>query len=454
MSGAVLLTNAAAVMTGRGGDAARAAADSVRLRDGVIEAVDYGLVAGPDDEVADVSGCAIYPGWVNTHHHLFQSVMKGVPDGINQPLFEWLGAVPHPRVLRLDEEMIELSATIGLLELLLSGTTTCADHHYAYHDGIPAESADVLFDVADRLGVRFVLARGGMTASDQDPDYPSHLVAESVDGITADVQRLANRYHQPGERPWRRVAMAPTTPTFSVTPGELREFARAGRDMGLRLHSHLSETRNYVDYCHEVHGCSPLDFCAEAEWIGSDVWFAHMVHTSDAEIAKMAQTGTGLAHCAQSNCRLGSGVAPVPAMAQAGVPVSLGVDGAASNEAADMFQETHTAWLVHRALHGAQATTVEEVIRWGTTGGAEVLGLAGVGAVEPGYAADLAVYDFDTPRYFGLHDPAIGPVVSGGAARLRHVLSDGVFRVRDGSVPGLDMAALRAQAQRVVRRLG
>jgi cytosine/adenosine deaminase-related metal-dependent hydrolase len=208
-----------------------------------------------------------------------------------------------------------------------------------------------------------------------------------------------------------------------------------------------------VDYCVAVHGRRPVQWVAEHDWLGEDVWFAHLVHVDESELALLAQTRTGMAHCPQSNCRLGSGIAPADRFAALGGRVSLGVDGAASNESADMVNEMHCAWQVHRAVHGPQAVSVEDVVRWASAGGADVLGLPAVGTIEVGKSADLAIFDLDQPRYAGLHDPLIGPVAGGGGARPRHVLVGGRPVVTDGAIPGLDLAALSARAANVVRRL-
>ncbi|MCU5781733.1 amidohydrolase [Alcanivorax balearicus MACL04] len=449
----LLIRGAEAVMTGLPGAQARAGAVDLRIRDGVIHEMAAGLIPAADERVIEARGCVVYPGWVNTHHHLFQSLLKAVPEGINEPLFGWLGAVPYPRLTRIRDRHLETAAMVGLAELLLSGTSTCADHHYIYYAGLDSEMGDVLFEVADRLGLRFVLCRGGATEKGRHPGYPNNLESESVDDIINDVQRLRERYHQVGTNPMRQVVMAPTTPTFSVNPAVLRELARAARSMGVRLHSHLSETRDYVTYCREVHGMTPVQFCAENEWLGDDVWFAHMVHVADEELPLLLQTGTGIAHCPQSNCRLGSGIARAPEMSRLGIPVSLAVDGAASNEAADMIQEAHLAWMVHRAHGGADAVTAEEVIEWGTRGGARVLGLDGIGTLSVGSAADLAIYDLDQPRYFGAHDVAVAPVCAGGTASLRYLLVNGKPVVENGAIPGLDMEALREQAARATAEL-
>lgn len=456
----LLVQGATAVMTGLPGARARAGAADIRIRDGRIHELGR-LDPYPGERVLDASDCVVYPGWVNTHHHLFQSVLKGVPAGINVPLAQWLVEVTGRYRHRIDAEALEVAATIGLAELLLSGCTTVADHHYLYYPGIGHDGAQILFSVADRLGVRFALCRGGMTRPQPgfEHDTPPELRPESVDDIIGDVERLVARFHDPAPHSMRRVVMAPTTPTYRVRPEELTMMARAARAMGLRLHTHLSENQDYLRYFRETHDRSPVEFCADREWIGPDVWFAHLCHVSEAEIALMARAGTGIAHCPASNARLGSGIAPAPAMAAAGMPVSLAVDGAASNEAADMISEAHLAWLVHRAARGvdrfdggADAVSAEDVIGWGTAGGARVLGLD-TGAIEAGRAADLALYVLDDPRYLGLHDPAIGPVVGGGRPHLRAVLVGGREVVREGAIPGLDLAELGSRARAVVGRM-
>jgi len=236
----------------------------------------------------------------------------------------------------------------------------------------------------------------------------------------------------------------------------------------LRLHSHLSETVNYQDSAQAMHRLTPVEFCREHGWLGEDVWYAHLVKLDASEIDLLAATGTGIAHCPQSNGRLGSGIAPVRELADAGVPVSIGVDGAASNEAADMISEVHMAWLAQRARRGmaaqpeyrggrfeggADAASVEEVVHWGTAGGARVLGLKGVGRIEVGAQADIAVYRLDDPRYFGLHDVAIGPVVSGGRPELAALFCAGQCIVRNDVLPDVDLGALRREAAREVRAM-
>ncbi|RZL09814.1 MAG: amidohydrolase [Rubrivivax sp.] len=451
----LLIRRAKAIMTGLDGTGMRhdvtALGGDLRIRDGRIAAIGR-LDPLPGERVIDATGSVLMPGWVNTHHHLFQSLLKGIPAGIDCGLMTWLSKVPVAYRRHFDHEAVmRLAARVGLVELLLSGCTTVADHQYHYYPGMPFDASAAVFDEAEALGVRFVLCRGGQTmARAIDVNPPPQCRPETLEQFFAAVERDVHRYHDPGPFAMRRVVSAPTTPTWSVPVDHLKPIAQEARRLGIRLHSHLSETEDYVRFCHEVHGCSPVDFVARHGWIGEDVWYAHLVHLNPREIRTLAETGTGMAHCPQSNCRLGSGVAPVPAMLAAGVRVSLAVDGAASNEAADMFHEAHTAWLVHRAVAGAQALSAEAVLRMGTFGGAQVLGLEGVGTLAVGQAADLVVLPLNEPRQWGLHDPGIAPVAS-GAGRPSHVLCAGRLVVDEGIIPGLDMARLRAEAEAAVK---
>jgi len=465
----LLIRGAAAILTGLAGAAARADASDLRIAGGVVTELGRGLPAQPGERVLDARDTVIYPGWVNTHHHLFQALLKGVPAGIDATLGPWLKAVPfRHRAPFGDEATLRIAARVGLVELLRSGCTTIADHHYLYWPAMGYDPGEVLFGEAAKLGVRFMLLRGGGTQTrDADAGAPAHLKPERLDALLRGVETAAKRWHRGGPRAMTRVAMAPTTITLSLAPGEAREVARAARAMGVPLHSHLSETVAYIEHCAAAFRQLPLEYVAGQEWLGPDVWYAHLVHLSPPEMRLMADSGTGIAHCPQSNGRLGSGVAPAPALDRLGVRVSLGVDGAASNEAADMLSEAHACWLVHRAHAGAasrakphgageagaDAVTVEQIVRWGSANGAATLGFEGVGTLAVGQAADLAIYDLDDPRHFGLHDPALGPVVSGGRPRLKWLLCDGRIVVEDDQVPGLDLAELRADAAAAVRRV-
>ncbi|WP_298924247.1 amidohydrolase family protein [uncultured Ramlibacter sp.] len=466
----VLIRNATAILTGLRGDGARHAGPDIRIEGSKIAAMGA-LTPLPGEQQIDARDCVVYPAWVNTHHHLFQSLLKGDPQGINATLTPWLTATPWRLRPGMDEAMFRLAARIGLVELALSGCGTVADHNYAYWPDMPYDGSAILFEEAQALGLRFALCRGGGTLSRmKTEDLPPSLRPETLDGYLADIERLATRFHDAAPDAMRRVVVAPTTPPHSMQPQQMRECAAVARKLGLRLHSHLSETVAYHDSVHAQHGIKPIHFAESIDWLGPDVWFAHLVKLDADEIALLGSTRTGIAHCPQSNGRLGSGIAPVRALEDAGATVSIGVDGAASNEAADMLSETHAAWLMARARAGeaavalhrggqgennaAAAATVEDVVRWGTAGGAKVLGLDAVGTLAPGQAADIAIYSLkDDPRYFGLHDPAIGPVASGGAAHLKSLLVAGREVVRDSSLAGVDLQALGRQAREAVARL-
>jgi cytosine/adenosine deaminase-related metal-dependent hydrolase len=467
----LLVRGATAAITGLRGDGSRLRAGAdIRVRGGFISAIGQ-LIPEPGERVIDAAGCVAYPGWVNTHHHLFQSLLKGIPSGIDLALVPWLAAVPVRYRRFFDhEQALRVAARVGLVELLLSGCSTVADHQYHYYPGMPFDASAVVFDEAEKLGLRFVLCRGGATQARQMTDQvaPPQSAPETLDAFMAGVERDVQRFHDPAPAAMRRVVSAITTPNWSCKAQELKPMVEQARRLGIRLHSHLSETYDYVRWAREVHGCTPLQFVAEHGWVGADVWYAHMVHLDDSELRLCAETGTGIAHCPQSNGRLGSGIARIPEALALGVPVSLAVDGAASNEAADMASEAHAAWLMHRAdpraggraLAGgtqpgghAAALTVDDVVHIGTAGGARMLGLDGVGTLQVGMAADIALYSLDQPRHFGLHDPAIGPVASGGRPTLRALLVHGQVVAENDTIPGLDMGQLRADAQTLVRQM-
>ncbi|MFM0284890.1 amidohydrolase family protein [Paraburkholderia sediminicola] len=466
-----LIRNAAAIMTGGRGtadDPSRVKGPDIRIVGDTIDAIGA-LTPRPGETVVDATDCVIYPAWVNTHHHLFQSLLKGDTAGLDATLTPWLAATPYRFRALFDERRFRLAARIGLIELARSGCATVADHNYVYYPGMPFDSSAILFEEAEKLGLRFVLLRGGATQTRQlEAELPTALRPETLDAYVADIERLAAQYHDASPRAMQRVVMAPTTVLYSISPREMRETAAVARRLGLRLHSHLSETVGYQDSAHSMYRQSPVAFCGEHDWLGSDVWYAHLVKVDADEIALLAQTGTGVAHCPQSNGRLGSGICPVREMADAGVPVSIGVDGAASNEAADMISEVHMTWLAQRARlgmmaqptyrggsfeGGAGAASVADVVHWGTAGGARVMGLDEVGKVAVGYAADLAVYRLDDPRYFGLHDPGIGPVASGGRPSLAVLFSAGKRVVVDDQIEGVDLGALAREARGAVREL-
>ncbi len=447
-----LITGIKYGLTGQNGGSGRFYG-SLRVEGGLITEMGD-LTARPGERVIPANDGVVCPGFINTHHHLFQSVMKAVPAAINSPLDQWLMEVPYRFWPKLDAEALRVSATIGLAEMALSGTTTVADHHYIFSDRYDYDPAEVLFETAARFGMRFVLARGGLTHArpwhrEDIPPAPTETLGQMLRGLEA----AAKRWHDPSPVAMTRVAAAPVTTVFNLREGEVREVARAARALGLRLHTHLSENDTYVDSTMERFGQRPVHWMADQEWIGPDVWFAHLVKCAPDELALLAREGTAMAHCPQANARLGSGIAPAPALAKLGGIVSLAVDGTGATEAGDMAQALYAAFTIHRAVGGADATTAETVLHWATAGGARALGFDGIGTLEPGKAADLLLLELDRPRYFGQHDPVIGPFISGGEFSVRYSFVGGREIVVDGKLPWLDLAALRAQSSEVVTKL-
>ena len=405
----ILIRRPMAVMTGLRGDAARAGAVDIRIAGGRIAEMGADLMPRPGERVIDASDCIVYPGWINTHHHLFQNLLKAVPEGMNQDLQGWLASVPYPRLPLFTPELMRTAARLGMAELLLSGATTCADHHYLYHAGGGTESGDMLFDVADEFGMRFVLCRGGAigSASSHPGFSKTALQPETLDQMLADIERLKHRYHDDAPDAMRRVVVAPTTPTFSLPPALLVELARAARGMHLRMHTHLSETDNYVRFCREKYNCLPVEFVAEHEWLGPDVWFAHLVHLQPSEIRMLAQTGSGIAHCPVSNSRLGSGIAPTARMRELGMNVAIGTDGSASNNRLDLIEEARTAALLAKGASGdACAWDAHSLLESMTLGGARALGLADrIGSIVQGKCADLVAVDLSADALRPVFDP-------------------------------------------------
>lgn len=463
-----LIKNADAVLTGLSGDAARSSATDIRIQNGKITELGQ-LTAHANEQIVDAKDCVIYPAWVNTHHHLFQSLLKGEPQGLNQSLTAWLVSTPYRFRGAFDEQTFRIAVRIGLIELLRSGCATVADHHYLYWPQMPFDGSAILFDEAEKLGMRFVLCRGGATLTrGLENELPQALRPEKFEDYMTDVERLVSKYHQADSAAFRKIVMAPTSSLHSTTPQQFRETAKIARQLGIGMHSHLSETVDYLDAAKAKFNMSPVQFCAEHDWVGSDVWFAHLVKLLPEEIQILGQTRTGIAHCPQSNARLGSGIADLISLEQAGMTISIGVDGAASNEAADMLSETHAAWLLQRARKGMLAkpqyegglfegggdtATIEDVIRWGTAGGAKILGLDQVGTLEVGQQADLVIYQLDDPRYFGLHDVAIAPIASAGRAKIKAIFIAGKMVMENDQIPDLDMQELAWQAKQSVKVL-
>ncbi|HCW91291.1 MAG TPA: amidohydrolase [Marinobacter sp.] len=431
-------------------------ARDIRIRNGRITEMGRGLTPLPEqpETVIDASGCVIWPGLVNTHHHLAQSIMKGVPGGLNQGLGEWLSSVPYRFWPKVTPELMYHAARLGLYEMIRSGATTCADHHYLYHSNTSPELEDTVWQAAEELGIRLVLCRGSATETGSHEGMIEHRIEpETIDQVIDRLDATRKKHHQSGADAMKKLVVAPTSLIHSSTPEGLRIQARWAREHGLRMHSHLLEVEFDEIKAREKYRQSAIDYAEACDWLGPDVWYAHLVHSNPRAVERLAATGTGIAHCPTSNCRLGSGIAPVVDMQKAGVPVSLAVDGSASAESGSMLQELNLAWLIHRATHGPDATTLEQVLDWGTRGGANLLGLQDTGSLSVGKQADLVVYDIDQPRFAGVHSTLLAPLMCGEPVQVRDSFVQGRRIMKDGHVAGLDERELTRKVQEGVARM-
>ncbi|WP_063049485.1 8-oxoguanine deaminase [Nocardia arthritidis] len=397
----------------------------------------------PDARRIDGRGCLLTPGLVNTHHHLYQWISRGL--ATDHTLFEWLSTL-YPVWAGIDEDAVRVAATGALAALARTGCTTTTDHHYVFpRDGGDPLAAEIT--AAAQVGLRFHPCRGSMDLGASAGGLPPDHLVESLDDILAASAAAVARWHDPSSDAMLRIALAPCSP-FSVTPDLLRESAALARATGVRLHTHLAETLDEQDYCAETFGCTPAQYMERLGWFGSDVWYAHAVHLDDAAIGAMAATGTGVAHCPTSNARLGAGVARAADLVGAGVPVGLGVDGAASNEAGSMIEEPRHALLWARNRGGPRAMTVRTALELATMGGARVLGRAAeIGSIEVGKLADLALWRLDTAAHAGIADP-VTALVLGSAPPLAALLVNGREVVRDGEVRTVDTDVVAGEVAR------
>ncbi|WP_405178491.1 8-oxoguanine deaminase [Nocardia sp. NBC_01377] len=408
-----------------------------------IGAVGAGPAPITDAPRIDGGGCLLTPGLVNTHHHLYQWITRGL--AADSTLFEWLTTL-YPVWAGIDEESVRIAATGALAALARTGCTTTTDHHYVF----PSAGGDLLgaeIAAAADVGLRFHPCRGSMDLGASSGGLPPDDVVESLDAILVASADAISRWHDPSFDSMLRVALAPCSP-FSVTPDLMRESAALARDSGVRLHTHLAETVDEQDFCASAFGCTPAAYMERLGWLGPDVWFAHAVHLDDAAITAMASTGTGIAHCPTSNGRLGAGIARTAALLVAGVPVGLGVDGAASNESSSMIEEPRNALLYARAVGGPRAMNVRTALELATIGGARVLGReAEIGSIEPGKLADLALWRLDTPAHAGIDDP-VTALILGSPPPLAALLVNGREVVRDGEVRTVDESVVGARVAR------
>lgn len=421
------------------------------IRDNVIEEI---LTSGQSPQHAidltmDASNLVVTPGLVNTHHHYYQTLTRAFPDALNKELFTWLKSL-YPVWAGLDEDMIHASSQLASIELMLSGCTTSADHHYLFPERIP-QALDVQVDAVKDLGLRSTLTRGSMSLGEDQGGLPPRTTIQDADTILSDCERVVGAYHDGNFGSHLQIALAPCSP-FSVTRQLMIDCATLARRLGVRLHTHLAETHDETEFCLKTTGYRPLDYLDDVEWLSDDVWLAHGIHFNETEIERLGKARVGITHCPSSNMVLGSGICRNLELESAGVPVGLGVDGSASNDGSNMIQECRQALLIQRLRYGSAAVTHQSALRWATSGSAACLGRKDIGRIAPGLLADLAFFSLDELRFSGSGDP-LAALLLCGAHQARHVMVGGQWVVKDNEFLHADIHELKHNHRQQALRL-
>ncbi|MCL7941392.1 8-oxoguanine deaminase [Halomonas sp. ATCH28] len=427
------------------------AAGGVVIRDShIVEAVPAsGAPETPIDTTFDASAHVLLPGLVNTHHHFYQTLTRAYSPALNKELFPWLTTL-YDVWARLTERQLALASELAMVELLMSGCTTVADHHYVF-SGALENAIDVQVETARRLGVRAALTRGSMSVGRDDGGLPPQSVVQDEATILDESARLIDAHHQRGDGAMTTIALAPCSP-FSVSRELMQESARLAEEKDVRLHTHLAETEDETAYCQRLFGMRPLDYLEATGWLGPRTWLAHGIHFNDQEVARLGQAGTGIAHCPSSNMVLGSGLCRTLELEAAGCPVGLAVDGSASNDHSNLAEEMRQALLLGRLRYSPSRVTHDDVIRWATRGSAACLGRSDIGGLAPGQQADLALFRLDEARFSGAENP-VAALLLCGAHRADRVMVAGRWRLIDGRPRDLDLDALLAAHDRAAREL-
>ena len=443
----LLLRNLNTVVTCDDSDTVLAHVD-LYCEDGVIRCLGPNL-PHTADTVVDGTHLWCYPGLINTHHHLYQVFSRNLPQVQNLELFPWLTAL-YEIWKGLDETIVRFSSLTGLGELMKHGCTTCFDHHYVF----PRGAGDLIaaqFRAAGQVGIRFMASRGSMDLSQKDGGLPPDSVVQTIDEILTDSERLVRVWHDPSPCSMHQVALAPCSP-FSVSGDLLRETARLARRLGVRLHTHVAETRDEEQFTLEKFGMRPLRYMESLGWVGPDVWYAHGIHFNDDELRLLAQTGTGVAHCPISNMKLSSGVARVPEMLALGVPVGLAVDGSASNDGSSLMEELRVCYLLHRLTSSDKAPSGYQVLKLATRGSAALLGREDIGSLAVGKRADLFLVDARRLELAGAeYSPADVLATVGLRGPVDYTVVEGRIVVKEGRLAGVGEAAVAERARAVCK---
>ncbi len=404
------------------------------------------------DRIIDARWNVVIPGLVNTHHHFYQTLTRNLPAVQNAELFDWLVYL-YDIWKHIDEEAVYYSSMLAMGELLKTGCTTSTDHHYLYPNTITGDIMGTQFKAAETLGMRFSPTRGSMSLSKKDGGLPPDSVVQTEEQILIDSERVINKFHDSSDLSMRKVILAPCSP-FSVTEDLMKQSVNLARKHGVRLHTHLAETKDENDFCIKMYGRRPLKLMEDCGFIGEDVFYAHGIHFNDDELKILSDTKTHIAHCPTSNMRLGSGICRVTEMIPANINVGLAVDGSASNDSSDMLGEMRNALLLQRVHYGAAAVTAKDVMRLGTENGAKLLNFNNIGKIETGYAADLALFNINKMEYAGsLSDPLAALIFSGYNHGTEYTIVNGKVVVDKGRLTGFHEEDITKKCNEISARI-
>ena len=401
------------------------------------------------DEVFDASQHVVLPGLISTHHHYYQTLTRATPCALNKELFPWLKSL-YPIWARLTDEMVYVSTQLACAELLLSGCTTSADHHYLFTDQ-SARAIDAQVEAVREVGIRAVVTRGAMSVGQNHGGLPPENTVQDEDEILHDCERVIRTYHDSSPQSMLQIALAPCSP-FSVSAELMTNVAALARSHKVKLHTHLAETHDETDYCMAKFNCRPLDYLEETGWLSADVWLAHGIHFNDDEIQKLGDTGIGIAHCPTSNMMLGSGHCRVLELQASGGAVGIGVDGSASNDCSNMMREVRQAFLLQRLHYGAERISHQRVLGMATEGSARCLGREQLGAIAVGKQADLALFKLDDTKFCGAGD-ALAALILCDADAADRVMVAGQWKIKDRQLLDFDLEALKQTHRRLARVL-
>ncbi len=423
---------------------------NILFENGVIKSI--GKEVRDADEIIDGKNFIMYPGLINTHHHMYQTFTRNLPQVQNLELFDWLLYL-YEIWKDINVDIVKMSSYTALSELLLYGTTTVFDHHYVFPSSSSKKLIDEQFKVAKELGIRFHASRGSMSLSKKDGGLPPDSVVQSEEEILEDCKRLIHEYHNPNFNSMTQVVLAPCSP-FSVTDKLMKLSAKLAREHGVRLHTHLAETIDEENYTLKHFNLRPLEYMRTLDWVGDDVWYAHGIHFNDSELQLLADTQTGVAHCPISNMKLSSGVAKIPKMLELGVKVGLAVDGSASNDGSNMLEEIRVAYLLHRLNSSRQAPSGYDILKLATNGSASLLGRDDIGRLEIGLAGDAFMIDKNDISMIGSqfdYKSVLGTI--GHKKRVAYTIVNGKIVVKNGKLANADEQEIAKESNRLINRL-